>query len=395
MNKPMKQTCMLLTVLLFTLFSCNDPYPSLDDGLYAEFVTDKGTIIAQLYYEDAPATVANFVALAEGNHPLADTAYAGKRFYDGLKFHRIIKDFMIQGGDPEGTGRGGPGYKFFDEFTPELKHTEPGILSMANSGYGTNGSQFFITHKATPHLDGYDADGNLKSCENPRVSCHTVWGKVVQGLEVVDSIASVKMKNQQSGLPENDVIIKQVQIIRKGSAVSDYDGAATFTKELAAFEERKAAEAAEKAKQFAGKKEMLMSKKDEAEMLPSGLEIYFDHKGKGQKPNAGSTVLVEYAGYFDTGELFDTSNKEIAQANGKYDERRDAAGQYGPIESVYSNEARLIAGFKEALQQMSVGDKATAFIPYHLGYGEQGYPGAIPPKSDLIFELEITEIKKQ
>lgn len=394
MNKLMKQTLMLFTVILFTLFSCNDPYPSLDDGLYAEFVTDKGTIVAQLYYDDAPATVANFVALAEGKHPLVDSAYAGKPFYNGLKFHRIIKDFMIQGGDPEGTGRGGPGYKFFDELTPDLRHSEAGMLSMANSGYATNGSQFFITHKATPHLDGYDAEGNLKNCENPRVSCHTVWGKVVQGLEVVDSIAGVKMKNKQSGLPENDVIINQVNIIRKGAAVSDYDAAATFTKELAAYEERKEAEAAERAKKFEGKKAALMAKKEKAEMLPSGLEIYFDQKGRGQKPNLGSTVLVEYAGYFDTGELFDTSSKEIAQENDKYDERRDAQGQYGPMEAVYSNEARLIAGFKEGLQQMSLGDKATVFIPYHLGYGEQGYPGAIPPKSDLIFELEIKEIKK-
>lgn len=390
----MKQTLMLFTVILFTLFSCNDPYPSLDDGLYAEFVTDKGTIIAQLYYDDAPATVANFVALAEGKHPLVDSAYAGKPFYNGLKFHRIIKDFMIQGGDPEGTGRGGPGYKFFDELTPDLRHSEAGMLSMANSGYATNGSQFFITHKATPHLDGYDAEGNLKNCENPRVSCHTVWGKVVQGLEVVDSIAGVKMKNKQSGLPESDVIINQVNIIRKGAAVSDYDAAATFTKELAAFEQRKEAEAAERAKKFEGKKATLMTKKEKAEMLPSGLEIYFDQKGRGQKPNLGATVLVEYAGYFDTGELFDTSSKEIAQENDKYDERRDAQGQYGPMEAVYSNEARLIAGFKEGLQQMSLGDKATVFIPYHLGYGEQGYPGAIPPKSDLIFELEIKEIKK-
>lgn len=390
----MKQTLMLFTVILCSLISCNDPYPSLEDGLYAEFKTDKGTIIAELYYDEAPATVANFVALAEGTHPLVDSAYAGKPFYDGLKFHRIIKDFMIQGGDPQGTGRGGPGYKFFDEFSPDLKHTEAGILSMANSGYATNGSQFFITHKATPHLDGYDADGNLKNCENPRVSCHTVWGKVVQGLEVVDSIAGVEMKNKQSGLPKNEVLINKVNIIRKGSAVSNYDAAATFTKELATYEERKEAEAAERAKKFEGKKTALMAKKDKAEMLPSGLEIYFEKKGKGQKPNQGATVLVEYAGYFDTGELFDTSNKEIAQANDKYDERRDAQGKYGPMEALYSSEAPLIAGFKEGIQQMSVGDKATLFIPYHLGYGEQGYPGAIPPKSDLIFELELKGIKE-
>lgn len=390
----MKQTLMLFTAILFTLFSCNDKYPSVEDGLYAEIVTDKGTILAELYYEDAPATVANFVALAEGTHPLVDTAYAGKPFYDGLKFHRIIKDFMIQGGDPQGTGRGGPGYKFFDELSPDLRHDAVGMLSMANSGFATNGSQFFITHKPTPHLDGYDAEGKLKNCDNPRVSCHTIWGKVVEGLDVLDSIAAVKMTDPRAGKPAEDVFIQKVTIIRKGSAVANYNAAETFTKELALFEERKAAEEAEKAKQFAGKKAEMDAKRPKAEMLPSGLEVYFDKKGNGPKPNLGAKVLVEYAGFFATGELFDTSSKEIAKANDKYDERRDAAGQYKLMEAVYSNEARLIAGFKEGLQQMSVGDKATIFVPYHLGYGEQGYPGGIPPKTDLVFELELKELKK-
>src|SRR5690606_37344531 len=126
----------------------------LADGLYANFVTKKGTITTQLYYNETPLTVANFVALAEGTHPLVKTSYKGKRFYDGLTFHRVIADFMIQGGDPEGNGSGEPGYLFADEIVPTLKHDSAGILSMANRGPATNGSQFFITHKATPHLDG-------------------------------------------------------------------------------------------------------------------------------------------------------------------------------------------------------------------------------------------------
>lgn len=390
----MKKTSMLLLAIILSLFSCNDKYPDLNDGLFAEIVTDKGTIIAELYYKDAPATVANFVALAEGTHPLVDSAYAGKPFYNGLKFHRIIKDFMIQGGDPLGTGSGGPGYKFFDELSPERRHDSIGTLSMANSGYGTNGSQFFITHKATPHLDGYDTTGNLKNCANPRVSCHTVWGQVISGLKVLDTIAAVDMENPRAGKPKKPVFIQQVNIIRKGSAVKNYNAPETFTKELAAFEDKKIQEEAEKAKKFAATKATLMSKKDKAENLPSGLSIYFDQKGKGMKPNTGQTVLVDYAGYFSTGELFDTSKLELAEKMGKVDDRRKAADKYGPMEAQYSQEARLIAGFKEGLQMMSIGDRATVFIPYHLGYGEQGYPGAIPPKSDLIFELELLEIKE-
>ncbi|TVZ53424.1 peptidylprolyl isomerase [Dokdonia sp. Hel_I_53] len=390
----MKKTSMLLIAVIFSLFSCNDKYPDIEEGLYAEIVTDKGTMLAELFYKDAPATVANFVALAEGTHPLTDTTFTGKPFYNGLKFHRIIKDFMIQGGDPDGTGRGGPGYKFFDELSPDRKHDSVGTLSMANSGYGTNGSQFFITHKATPHLDGYDANGVLKNCENPRVSCHTVWGRVIQGLEVIDSIAAVEMQDPRAGTPKEDVIIQQVNIIREGDAVANYNAAETFTAELAAYEERQIKEEAEKAKKFSGKKAELDAKRVDLVKLPSGLEIHFDKKGKGQKPALGAKVKVDYAGYFTTGELFDTSMESVARANDKLDERKLAAGQYKPMDAVYSQEARLIAGFKEGLQQMSVGDKATLFIPYHLGYGEQGYPGAIPPKADLIFELELLEIVK-
>jgi peptidyl-prolyl cis-trans isomerase A (cyclophilin A) len=171
----------------------------LEDGMYAEMTTSKGVIILQLEFEKTPLTVANFVGLAEGS--IENTSKkAGMPFYDSLKFHRVIKDFMIQGGDPLGNGSGGPGYKFKDEIVPELKHTGPGIFSMANAGPKTNGSQFFITHKATPWLDGK----------------HTVFGHVIQGQDVVDAIV------------QGDIIVT-VKIIRKGKPAKKFDALKTFT----------------------------------------------------------------------------------------------------------------------------------------------------------------------
>lgn len=397
----MKKVFMFLIAIICTFISCNDKYPDLEDGLYAEFTTDKGVMVTQLYYDDAPATVANFVALAEGNHPMVDSAYANKPFYNGLKFHRIIKNFMIQGGDPLGTGSGNPGYKFHDEVTPDRRHDTIGVLSMANSGYATNGSQFFITHKATPHLDGYDAAGNLKNCQNigvrnprNRVSCHTVWGQLVIGFDVLDSIANVEMANPRAGKPKDDVIIQQVAIIRKGSEAKKFDAPTIFTNELALLEERKAEEKAEREKMLSTFKSKFDEKRKTVEKLPSGLEIHWDQKGKGMKPNIGDTFKAHYSGYFANGELFDTSVADVAESQGKLDERRKAAGGYAPMQRKYSPDEALIAGFKEGILQMSIGDKATLFIPSHLGYGEQGYPGAIPPNSDLVFEIELLGVVK-
>jgi peptidyl-prolyl cis-trans isomerase A (cyclophilin A) len=161
----------------------------MPNEIHATFDTSEGSFKVRLFGEEAPRTVQNFTDLAEGKK-------TGKPFYDGTVFHRVIPDFMIQGGDPEGTGRGGPGYQFADEFHPKLKHTKAGILSMANAGPNTNGSQFFITVAATPWLDNR----------------HSVFGEVTEGLDVVKKISGVRRNSQDR--PVQEVRIRSVKIER-------------------------------------------------------------------------------------------------------------------------------------------------------------------------------------
>lgn len=395
-----------VVLLVLANISCQERYPDLDDGLYAEIVTSKDTMVAKLFFEEAPVTVANFVALAEGSHPLVKEEFRGKRYYDSLTFHRVMNNFMIQGGDPTATGSGDPGYKFEDELIESLKHDKPGMLSMANPGVNANGSQFFITEKATPWLDGYDAEGNLKDCANPRVYCHAIFGELVKGLTVLDTISNVKVE-PRSNKPLEDVVILKMNIIRKGAAAKKFDAPKVFTEELPKIKERaakakveaeaKAEEAQKEAKakadiakaEFLKKNETLKGRKIES---PTGMAMIFTHESNGVKPKSTDRVKIDCAGYLENGDLFWTTWKEVAEKNGKYDERQDQQGGYAPFTMPYNETATLVAGFREAMLNMKVGDKARVFIPHYLGYGVSGRAPLIPSNTNLIFDIQVTSI---
>lgn len=350
-------------LLLSLLLACKSQYPDLDAGLYADIQTDKGAILVKLAHEEAPITVANFVSLSEGTNPMVNEEFKSKKFYNGLKFHRVIADFMIQGGDPLGNGSGNPGYRFDDEFS-ELTHNGPGILSMANSGPATNGSQFFITHKETPWLDGK----------------HTVFGAVVQGQEVVDSIAQ-------------DDLINEINIIRKGKEARQFDAPEIFKN----YFDNKEALAKEKEEKMAKIKEQNITKfdalKEKSTLTNSGLQYIISSKGSGKAVTSTNKALVHYAVYFIDGTLLETSNEEIAKQNGVFNPQKLSAGAYAPIMAKVGPEDRMIEGFKEGIRLLKEGDKATLFLPYTLAYGAQGTRG-IPPQSDLIFEVEVTSVEQ-
>lgn len=374
--------------LLVSLTSCKEEYPNLEDGLYAEIVTSKDTMLAKLFYQKVPVTVANFVALAEGNHPMVSEKYKGKRFYDSTTFHRVIDKFMIQGGDPTATGSGSPGYKFEDEFNPDLKHDKPGMLSMANSGPATNGSQFFITEAPTPNLDNR----------------HAVFGELVEGLDVLDSISNVK--TDQSDKPIEAVVIYKINIIKKGSDAKGFDAPKVYEEELPKVKEKqeglrelerlKAEEEQqmreEKLKEAAATmKPTIEDYTSKAKTLASGLKVFMIKEGDGPKPKQGQTVNVLYEGYFTDGMLFDSNSAEVAKTNGVFDQRRMDAGMYDGMPVEVSPDAQMIAGFKEAIATLKVGDRAFFYLPSHLAYGERGNRG-IKPNTDLTFIIEIKEI---
>ena len=354
------------------------------EGIFATVSTNKGDITIQLEYQKAPITVANFIALAEGSNTFVkDEKLKGKPFYDGLKFHRVINDFMIQGGDPSGNGSGGPGYSFKDEFT-DLKHSSAGILSMANSGPTTNGSQFFITHKATPWLDGK----------------HTVFGHVTKGMNVVNTIVK-------------DDVITKVIISKKGVLAQKFDAAKVFTdyfstksveqmKQDLAVAESKAKQAAiqaEAKKEYlakygpvaVAKVKYLAEVKSSATTTPSGLIYKIVKKGTDTKPADKSTFFFHYAGYFEDGTLFDSSYEDVSKEYGKFDANRAMQNGYQAFPFEAGKKDGMIPGFIEALSLMSYGDKVVAFLPSSLAYGERGAGDVIPPNTNLIFELEMFE----
>jgi peptidyl-prolyl cis-trans isomerase A (cyclophilin A) len=309
----------------------------MQDGIYAKITTEKGEILGQLTYKETPGTVGNFVALAEGN--LENNAKPqGTPYYDGLTFHRVIPDFMVQGGDPAGTGSGGPGYKFDDEFHPELKHDKPGVFSMANAGPGTNGSQFFITHIPTNWLDNK----------------HTVFGNVIEGQDVVDSIA------------QGDTM--QIEIVRVGEDAKKWNAVEVFRQFTGSRAERE--EAANKSQESA------MAELTEGfDKTESGLYYKHIQKGDGAKANKGQTVAVHYKGMLPDGSEFDNSYK-----------------RGNPIEFPIGT-GQVIQGWDEGILLLNKGDKARFVIPSHLAYGEAGAGGVIPPNATLIFDVELMDIK--
>ncbi len=310
----------------------------MQDGIYAKFDTSKGEILVQLHYKRTPGTVGNFVALAEGNLE-NDAKKPGTPYYDGLKFHRVIPDFMVQGGDPQGTGSGGPGYKFDDEFHPELRHDGPGVLSMANAGPGTNGSQFFITHIETAWLDDK----------------HTVFGKVIEGQDIVDAIA------------QGDLINK-LTIVRQGSEAEQFNAVESFRQFEGAGKKREE----QARKQANNELDEIAAGFDKTD---SGLRYKIINKGSGKNAEKGKTVSVHYKGMLPNGKVFDSSF-----------ERKK------PIDFTLGA-GQVIEGWDEGIQLLQVGDKARFVIPPHIGYGSAGAGGVIPPNATLVFDVELVDVK--
>ena len=346
----------LAIAIALTSLSVMAQEDKLKDGLYAEIETSKGTIVAQLEFEKTPLTVANFVGLAEGTRHYSKTggkpaAQEGKPYYDGILFHRVIKDFMIQTGCPQGKGTGGPGYRFPDEFDKSLRHTGAGILSMANSGPGTNGSQFFITHKATPWLDDR----------------HSVFGKVIKGSEVVDAIASVQVA--AADRPVEDVSIKTVKIKRVGEKAKAFKGDEAHFAKLRASIKSPAEKNKAEGEAFLAK----VKKEEGVKTTESGLAYKVLTEGTGPNPKATDQVTVHYTGKLIDGKVFDSSVKRGQPAT-------------FPLN-------RVIPGWSEGVQLMKKGGKSTLYLPSNLAYGERGAGGVIPPNATLVFEIELLEIK--
>ncbi|MBU3680789.1 MAG: peptidylprolyl isomerase [Flavobacterium sp.] len=310
----------------------------MEHGIYAKFNTSRGAIVVKLTHDLTPGTVGNFVGLAEGQ--LENTAKPmGTPYYDGLKFHRVIPDFMIQGGCPQGIGSGGPGYSFDDEFHPSLKHDKPGVLSMANSGPASNGSQFFITHVPTNWLDNK----------------HTVFGHVVEGQDVVDAVA------------QGD-IIETIEIIREGDEAKKWNA-------IEAFRVFEGARAKKEAEARAAAEEAMEKLAAGFDKTPSGLRYKMIQKGSGKKAENGKTVSVHYSGSLENGKVFDSS----------YSRKK-------PIEFPLGM-GNVIEGWDEGIALLQVGDKARFVIPSHLGYGSRGAGGVIPPNATLIFDVELMDVK--
>ena len=379
----------VLVAFLAIVFSCTPKkYKSLEDGLYAEIQTNKGDILLELYYKDVPMTVANFVSLADGTNNQVPDSIKGKDFYDGIRFHRVVNNFVIQGGDPTETGRGTPGYRFGDEFTYDsegnlmYKHDDQGIMSMANGGPNSNGSQFFITHRPIPHLDGK----------------HSVFGKTIVNS---DQLAALQQQNLDSVQLQKGIdslrmevvnkiakldTILDVKIIRIGSDAKSFEAAEILDNELASFadkqkEQAKQAQEAEEKRysKYLSDREAFYKEMNEAEAkkYDNGLGVLIlKDNPKGKKVPQNKRIQSHFV-------LYTADGKKIQST-------RDSGQPF--VFQLDDAQRPMITGFKEGVSKLRIGETARLFIPYSIGFGKDKY-GPFPAKSDLIFEIEIIDIQ--
>ena len=379
----------LLLLILF-IFSCNSAkYEGLKDGLYAEIQTNKGDILLELYYEDVPMTVASFVSLAEGNNNKVPDSIKGKKYYDGIRFHRVVNNFIIQAGDPTETGKGFPGYCFGDEFPVDetneyiYSHNDYGMLSMGNSGPDTNGSQFFITNTPSQHLDGK----------------HTVFGK-----SIINSLQLKELKKQFSDTlilrkaidslrlaVVNSIVqfdtIKTIKIIRIGDDAKKFDAPKVLEEEMVLYElgeegRQKIKDAIEEKRynDYVANKNAFYSKLDESNAIKTASGLGFlvlKSNPKGQKVVDFKTIKAHFSLFLADGKKIQSTEDTGAPLVFRLDNKQK----------------RMITGFVEGLRMMREGEMARLFVPYYIGFGEAAY-GPLPAKSDLVFEVEILEIEK-
>ena len=343
-----------ILIAILVIFTACKPskYPDLKEGLYADIQTEIGDVLIELYFQKTPMTVANFVSLAEGNHPKVIDSLQNKPFYNNTTFHRVVDNLLIQTGKPNYTENKGIGYFFGNELRDDLKHNEPGVVSMSNLGkVYSNSSQFFITKKEAPWLDGYNKSGELKPCGKYGTACHTVFGKVVKGLNLIDSI-------------QLNSKINSIDIIRVGDKAEDFNAPETFL------------ELSEKSIPFKIKMGI-----DSTKQTISGLKYLKLNTTSGKKVHPALKTQAHYKLYNSNGKLLASSYKRNK-----------------PIVFTINNDA-LIAGWKEGAKLLREGERARLFIPSYLGYGTIGSPiennkQLVKPNEDLIFEIEILKVGK-
>jgi len=348
----------ILMIVMVVVNSCDNGIPK-EEGLYGLFETNFGSFTVKFYYDLVPVTVGNFVGLASGLIEFTDPnteKLTKKKFYDGLIFHRIIDDFMIQGGDPLGKGYGGPGYKFPDEFNDSLTHNKAGIVSMANSGPNTNGSQFFITLKETPHLDGI----------------HTVFGEVVSGMDTIEKIAKVKVE-PNNNKPYKDVYIKSIKIVAVGENAKKFDSVEAFS------EKNREKLANDNIRKKEAETENLLRKlgvtQDGVVVIGNGLKYFIKRESKGDIIKKGDSILINYSGYLTNGTMFDSNINR------------------GEPVGITIGVGKEMPGLDEGILGMRINERRIIVVPYYMAYGTNGIPGVIPPMSTLILDVEVVSKK--